>query len=313
MQTFAGLRTGICDRSTAFAVAVHGGASQWGGATPEQWAERAQRTQTELRLILRAAERLLGAGATALDVVEACVRAMEDSGVFNAGRGATINKTGAIELDAAIMDGATGRAGGIGAVRRVRNPVNAARIVMEQSPHVLLVGPEAESFVAARGAVVAEDDYFTGPGGDQPSGDTDTVGAVALDRNGCLAAATSTGGIRGKLPGRLGDAPLIGAGTFADQRVAVSGTGQGEYFMRMVLAHEVAAMMAYRGMGVREAVAAAIRERLGPAGGYGGLIAVDRDANVAMEMNTAFMPRGFVTHLRELVIATGCSCPSTLS
>lgn len=202
------------------------------------------------------------AGAAALDVVEAAVCAMEDSGVLNAGRGSTRNRDGEVQTDAAIMDGRGLRAGAVAAVRQLRNPVAAARLVMERSTHVLLAGADAERFAAGLGAVMVEAEYFRVPGDWRSPDDADTVGAVARDRGGDLAAATSTGGIFGKLPGRVGDSPVIGAGTYADNAAAaVSCTGQGEYFMRLVLAHEVAAMIRHGGLGLAQAASRAIRER----------------------------------------------------
>jgi beta-aspartyl-peptidase (threonine type) len=259
-----------------------------------------------LAAILAAARRALGDGAGALDIVEAAVRAMEDSGVLNAGRGSTRNRAGDVQMDAAIMDGRDGRAGAVAAVRHLRNPVGAARMVMERSPHVLLAGPDAERFAVELGADAVATDYFNATGVGVGAGDADTVGAVALDRAGNLAAATSTGGVFGKLPGRVGDSPVIGAGTFADNATAaVSATGKGEFFMRLVLAYDVAAMMRYGGLGLQEAAARAVRGKLAGAGGRGGLIAVDCSGAVAMEFNTAFMPRGFVTAAAEPVVAVG--------
>jgi isoaspartyl peptidase/L-asparaginase-like protein (Ntn-hydrolase superfamily) len=277
-----------------FALAVHGGASDLAGIDAARRRGFCAEAADLLDAILGAGAQALRGGATALDVVEVAVRAMEDSGCLNAGRGSTRNRAGEVQMDAAIMDGRTSLAGAVAAVRSVRNPVSAARLVMERSAHVLLVGPEAERFAVELGVERVEASYFRPV--DEPSGgDSDTVGAVALDANGNLAAATSTGGISGKLPGRVGDSPLIGAGTYADNATAaISATGHGEYFMRLVLAHEVAAMMRHGGVGIEEATRWAIDERLEPAGGRGGLIAVDRRGTVAMAMNTAFMPRGCV-------------------
>jgi isoaspartyl peptidase/L-asparaginase-like protein (Ntn-hydrolase superfamily) len=256
--------------------------------------------------ILGAGRRALERGAAALDVVEAAVLAMEDSGSLNAGRGSTRNRAGDVQMDAAIMDGSDGRAGAVAAVRHLRNPIAAARMVMERSPHVLLAGPDAERFAVELGAAAAASDYFRSQDSSIAPADADTVGAVALDRRANVAAATSTGGILGKLPGRVGDSPVIGAGTFAENATAaVSATGQGEFFVRLVLAHDVAAMMRYGGLGLAEAAARAIRDKLAGAGGRGGLIAVDRSGAVAMEFNTAFMPRGFVTAEREPIVAFG--------
>lgn len=277
-----------------FALAVHGGASDLAGLDAARRDALGGAAAELLYAILHAGEDALRRGVAALDVVEAAVRRMEDSGCLNAGRGSTRNRAGEVQMDAAIMDGRTSLAGAVAAVRTVRNPVSAARLVMDRSPHVLLVGPEAERFAAELGAERVEANYFV-PADEPSGGDSDTVGAVALDTQGNLAAATSTGGISGKLPGRVGDSPLIGAGTYADNATAaISATGHGEYFMRLVLAHEVAAMMRHGGVGLEEATRWAIDERLEQAGGRGGLIAVDRRATVAMAMNTAFMPRGFV-------------------
>jgi beta-aspartyl-peptidase (threonine type) len=283
-----------CTGRTSYAIVLHGGASDLVSLSAAERDSVGQVSTALLGAILAPAHSALERGASALDVAEAAVRAMEDSGQLNAGRGATRNRGGDVELDAAVMNGADGRAGAIAAVRNLRNPVSAARIVMEQSPHVLLVGADGERFVVARGAESVSSEYFRPRVAFRAPADSDTVGAVARDRDGNLAAATSTGGIFGKLPGRVGDSPVIGAGTYADNATAaVSATGQGEYFMRLVLAHEVAAMMRYGGLSVGEAVTGAIRDRLDVAGGKGGLIAVGADGSVAAGMNTAYMPRGW--------------------
>lgn len=221
---------------------------------------------------------------------------MEDSGLLNAGRGSARNRDGDVQMDAAVMDGQTGGAGAVAAVRHLRNPVCAARLVMERSGHVLLAGADAERFAVGLGAATVDSSYFVAPGEQRAPPDGDTVGAVARDLRGDLAAATSTGGIAGKVPGRIGDSPVIGAGTFADNAsVAVSCTGQGEFFLRLVLAHELAALMRHGGLALAPAAARAIHEDLARAGGRGGLIAVSATGEVAMEANTAYMPRGCVT------------------
>jgi len=278
-----------------FALALHGGASDLISVSEARRRAFEAQSITFLGELLVAGRAALARGASALDVVQACVCAMEDSGTFNAGRGATRNRAGDVQLDAAIMRGRDARAGAVAAIRHLRNPVTAARLVMERSPHVLLVGADAERFAADHGAEAVASDWFTTPGGTAPA-DADTVGAIALDVAGDLAAATSTGGTAGKLPGRVGDSPLIGAGTYADNgSIAVSGTGEGEYFMRLVLAYEVAALVRHAGVPLAEAARRAIHERLTPAGGRGGLIVVDRGGAVAMAQNAAFMPRGWVT------------------
>jgi isoaspartyl peptidase/L-asparaginase-like protein (Ntn-hydrolase superfamily) len=238
-------------------------------------------------------------GGSSLDAVTAAVVALEDDPLFNAGRGAVYNAAGKHELDASIMDGATLRAGAVAAVSRIRNPVLAARAVMENSPHVLLVGKGAEQFSHEHQLDLVPARYFhtdtrlraLKKGLKRHHG---TVGAVALDRHANLAAATSTGGYTGKLPGRVGDSPLIGAGTYADNAsCAVSGTGWGEAFIRVALAHEVSARMRHTGEDVMQASRAALRA-LVRIKGDGGLIALDRRGNIAMPFNSEGMLRACV-------------------
>lgn len=278
---------------SAFTLVAHGGAADLRTWPEARRARFFAAARVVLTALLQAGAGALAAGATALDVVEACVCALEDCAVFNAGRGAARSRTGEVQLDAAIMDGRDRSAGAVAATRRLRNPVRAARLVLERTPHVLLAGPDADAFCAAEGLPLVDSAYFAAePGG----GTGDTVGAVARDRHGNLAAATSTGGLAGKLPGRVGDSPLIGAGTFADNRsVAVSGTGLGEYFMRSVLAHEVAARVRHRGLPVRRAVDEAVHGELATLGGRGGLIAVSADGIPAIACNMQFLPRGVVS------------------
>jgi isoaspartyl peptidase/L-asparaginase-like protein (Ntn-hydrolase superfamily) len=267
--------------------------------------ERREREyRAELTAALHAGYAVLDGGGTSLDAVVAAVIVLEDSPLFNAGRGAVFNAAGRHELDAAVMDGATGRAGAVAGVRRVKNPVLAARAVMERTPHVLLAGPAADRFARAAGLTVVTPGYFsttaravalararasaTATAADRHG----TVGAVALDRSGNLAAATSTGGFTNKLPGRVGDSPLVGAGTYADNAsCAVSGTGSGEHFMRAVLAYDVAARMRYRGETLAEAARGALA-RVVALGGDGGLIAVDWSGNFAMPFVSEGMYRG---------------------
>jgi isoaspartyl peptidase/L-asparaginase-like protein (Ntn-hydrolase superfamily) len=257
-----------------------------------------------LTAALHAGYAVLDGGGKSLDAVVAAVILLEDSPLFNAGRGAVFNAAGRHELDAAVMDGATGRAGAVAGVRRVKNPVLAARAVMERTPHVLLAGPAADRFARAAGLTVVPPVYFSTTAravalararADAAATAADrhgTVGAVALDRYGNLAAATSTGGFTNKLPGRIGDSPLVGAGTYADNAsCAVSGTGSGEHFMRAVLAYDVAARIRYRGETLAEAACGALA-RVEALGGDGGLIAVDRAGNIAMPFVSEGMYRG---------------------
>ena len=257
-----------------------------------------------MREILPEAGARLRAGEAALDLVVDLVAAMEVSGLFVAGKGSCANQAGEVELDASVMHGPDLAAGAIAAARNIEHPVRLALAVMQHSPHVLLAGRGAEAFADQRGL-----ERISNPSGYYQSatlltaGDTaatesgalshGTVGAVALDRNGRLAAATSTGGTLHKQQGRVGDTPIIGAGTWADSRVAVSGTGQGEYFLRLSAARDVAARMAYAGADV-ESAARAVIDAIGDLGGDGGLIAVDHRGRIAMPFNSGGMKRGSV-------------------
>ena len=242
---------------------------------------------------------LLAGGGSSLDAVTAAVVALEDDPLFNAGRGAVYNAEGRHELDASIMDGATLRAGAVAAVSRIRNPILAARAVMEHSPHVLLAGRGAERFAKKHRLVFSPPSYFHTHARLEALKKNlkrhhGTVGAVALDREGNLAAATSTGGFTGKLPGRVGDSPIVGAGTWADNATcAVSGTGDGEIFMRTALAHEVAARIRHRGDALPAAAKGALAA-VARLGGEGGLVAVDRRGNIAMPFNSQAMLRACI-------------------
>jgi len=293
------------------AIAIHGGcgtlARDLQGET--QWEE----TRQHLAASLRAAWSILRRGGAALDAVEAAVVVLEDSPHFNAGYGAALTEAGEHELDASIMDGATLAAGGVCAVRALRNPVKAARAVMERSDCVLITGRAADEFGQRCGLDVVANDYFTTPrrvaalaalkaraqrGTIAPASEAErhgTVGAVALDREGHLAAATSTGGFNNKPSGRVGDSPIIGAGTYARDGVcAVSGTGQGEIFMRRVAAYDVAARMRYAGATLAEATSAVVFEDLHSHGIGAGLAAVDARGEVALPYNTLGMARGWI-------------------
>lgn len=285
---------------------IHGGAGTI--RREEMPAAREAEHHVALEAALAAGGAVLAQGGSALDAVEQAVRALEDCPLFNAGRGATFTAAGTIEMDAALMDGATLQAGAVAAVRRIRNPIAAARAVMERTPHVLLIGPAADDFAEAEGLALAPPEYFrtehrwqqlqAALAARRVALDHDlparmgTVGAVARDRDGRLAAATSTGGMTNKRAGRVGDSPLIGAGTWADAAVAVSCTGVGEAFIRCAAAHELSALMRHRGFPVRQA-AAEVAEILVPAnGGSGGLIAVDAAGEPAIAFGTAGMYRG---------------------
>jgi L-asparaginase / beta-aspartyl-peptidase len=285
-------------------IAIHGGAGVARGITPQG----AKRYEAGLERALLAGHLILESGGGSLDAVAAAVVELEDDPLFNAGRGAVYHAGEGHELDAAIMDGATLRAGAVAAVSRIRNPVLAARAVMEKSPHVLLAGRGAEAFARKHGIRFASPAYFhterrllaLRKGLLRHHG---TVGAVALDAQGNLAAATSTGGYTGKLPGRVGDSPIIGAGTYADNAsCAVSGTGLGEAFMRVVLAHEVAARMRLRREPLARAAAAALAQ-IARLGADGGLIGVDRRGNIAMPFNSEGMFRACIGRDGARVVA----------
>jgi beta-aspartyl-peptidase (threonine type) len=245
---------------------------------------------------LGAGSDVLEGGGTALDAVQAAVSSLEDCPLFNAGRGSVLTSDGRVEMDASIMSGADLRAGAVAVVSGVRHPVALARVVMEDTPHLLLAGTGAERLAGEHGLELCDDDWLvTERQRERWMTSKGTVGAVALDSGGHLAAATSTGGVRGQLPGRVGDSPLIGSGTYAEDGVcAVSATGDGELIVRVVLAAEVAALMRHRGLPLDEACKAAMRDRVAPLRGDAGLIALDPQGNVAMPANTTVMHRGLV-------------------
>lgn len=297
--------------NTTPVIAIHGGAGTIAAAAPN--AASAQPYREALHAIVAAAQAALLRGAPALDAVCLAVEMLEDCPLFNAGHGAVFTHDETHELDAAVMSGADLRAGAIAGVSHIRRPVRAARSVMEDGAHVLLAGAGAEAFARERGLEMVDPSYFStearrqqlhhARAGDRVSLDHDgaplaegskfgTVGAVALDVHGHLAAATSTGGMTNKRVGRIGDSPLIGAGTYADDATAaVSCTGSGEMFMRVVAAYDVCARMRYGGQTLQEATDAVVMQSLPPIGGRGGLIAVDRLGNVCLPFNTEGMYR----------------------
>ena len=287
------------------AIAIHGGAGTLPRAemTPAQ--EAAYRAG--LAAALDAGYAVLEGGGTSLDAVTIAVRMLEDDPLFNAGRGAVLTHEGTVELDASIMDGRTLAAGAIAGVAHIRNPIELARAVMEHSPHVMLIGTGAEEFAHTRNIAFVANDYFKTEtrkaqlrrvlvGDTRPANELSalgTVGAVARDQAGNLAAATSTGGMTGKRYGRVGDSPIIGAGTYADNgSCAISATGHGEYFIRTAVAHDICARVAYGGATLQEAADAVVMQRLAKLGGEGGIIAVDASGQVVMSFNSEGMFRG---------------------
>ncbi len=302
-------------------IAIHGGAGAITRAAMS--AEKEQLYLAELERIVSAGQAILAAGGSSLDAVTEAVRLLEECPLFNAGKGAVFTHQGTHELDACIMDGRTLDAGAICGVSHIRNPVLTARKVLENSPHVLFTGAGAEDFARASGQEMVEPAYFftqerydqlqraiaadTGVMLDHdgatlnasddpidPERKFGTVGAVAIDELGNLAAATSTGGMTNKQAGRVGDSPIIGAGCYASNNtVAISSTGTGEVFMRTVAAYDVAALMEYAGLTLAEATHKVVQEKLLPLGGSGGMIAVDKFGNVELPFNSEGMYRGF--------------------
>jgi beta-aspartyl-peptidase (threonine type) len=308
-------------KNRPFRMVIHGGAGTIlkEKMTPER--ERAYRDK--LTEALLAGHNVLKNGGSSLDAVEAAIKILEDSPLFNAGKGSVFTSAGTNEMDAAIMDGATLKAGSVASIKHVKNPISLARLVMEKSQHVMMTGEGAETFAKQNGVELVDEKYFfteerwkqlqeakekekqqekpvnkpdrkpSPPASeDQKYG---TVGAVALDKSGNLAAGTSTGGTTNKKYGRVGDSPIIGAGTYANNRTcAVSATGTGEYFIRAVVAYDISALMEYKGVSLKEAADTVVMKKVLQLGGDGGVIAIDKDGNIAMPFNTAGMYRGYV-------------------
>lgn len=299
------------------AIVIHGGAGAI--ARSALSAEQQQHYLQALRDIVACGQAILAAGGSALDAVTEAVRLLEECPLFNAGKGSVFTQQGTHELDACIMDGRSQDAGAVAGVAHIRNPILAARAVMEHSPHVLLCGSGAEQFAEQQGLTPVAADFFStdarwqqlerarasqqtlldhdGAAQENAPLDADrklgTVGAVACDLAGNLAAATSTGGMTNKRVGRIGDSPLPGAGCFSNPRVAVSCTGTGEIFMRTLAAGDVAALMAYGGLSLQQASDRVIFEKIPALGGSGGLIAIDAEGNIALPFNTEGMYRGY--------------------
>jgi beta-aspartyl-peptidase (threonine type) len=310
-------------RETKFVLAIHGGAGTIDRSKLTPALEREYRLALEQSL--QAGYDILKKGGSSLDAVEASVRVLEDDPHFNAGKGAVFTSAGTNELDAAIMDGKTLRAGAVASLKHIKNPISLARLVMEKSPHVMMDCAGAETFAKQMGVELVDQKYFyteerwqalqkmkaaekagSSAGKKFIISDQErhgTVGAVALDRSGDIAAATSTGGTTNKKAGRIGDSPVIGAGTYANNATcAVSATGDGEFFIRAVVGHNVAALMEYRGMRLGDAAQKAL-DKVKQLGGEGGLIAIDRQGNIAQPFNTSGMYRGSVDEKGTFAVA----------
>lgn len=302
-----------------FAIAIHGGA---GDELDNITAAEKEAHRASLARALETGRKLLAEGGRAIDAVEQTIRVLEDDPLFNAGRGAVFNAEGKHELDASIMDGATGQGGAVGAVRTVKNPISLARLVMTETPHVLLIGDGAEKFADEMGdrpqIARVPNAYFSTDHKRREwqlelervktlkakEGHRGTVGCVAADRHGHVAAGTSTGGLTNKRLGRLGDSPILGAGTFASNAsCAVSCTGTGEYYIRNSIAFHVSALMAYKGLSLDEATRHVIEKVL--PNDTGGLIAVDAAGQVSLRFNTSGMARATADHTGRILIELG--------
>ncbi len=312
-----------------FGIVLHGGA----GTILKKYMtpEKEKAYHDKLHEALEKGYSILEKGGSSLDAVEAAINIMEDSPLFNAGKGAVFTANGINELDASIMDGKTLSAGAVARVSHIKNPISLARMVMEKSPHVLLVGDGAEQFAKEHGVKLIDSKYFftkerwdalqkikeksknekkNKTGSIQKSFYSEpldemfgTVGVAALDKNGNLAAGTSTGGMTNKLYGRVGDSPIIGAGTYANNKTcAVSGTGWGEFFIRLNAAKDISDLMEYKGMSLKDAADEVIMKKLPALGGNGGVIAIDKDGNIAMPFNTEGMYRAYHLEGSEPVI-----------
>ena len=285
---------------------IHTGA---GNFTLAGIAERKDAMQAAMNDALMAGYHVLAGGGTSLDAVQAAIVILEDSPLFNAGKGAVFTHEGTNELDASIMDGATMKAGAVAGLEHIKNPIRLARLVMEKSPHVMMAGEGAEAFAKQQGVELVDQKYFytdrawkalqdalaaekkAAQAGDHHG----TVGAVALDQHGNLAAGTSTGGLTNKRFGRIGDSPIIGAGTYANNRsCAISSTGIGEFWIRYTVAHDICARVEYTHASIQAAADAVVHGELKPVGGEGGVIGLDPQGNVMMSFNTTGMGRGYV-------------------
>ena len=305
------LISGTAMAEQPIAIAIHGGA---GTIRAEQMTgDLETRYHDTLDEALMAGYQVLDSGGSSLDAVVAAIVILEDYPLFNAGKGAVFTNDGRNELDASIMDGRTLNAGAVAAVRHIRNPIELARLVLDESPHVMLIGEGAEKWAVSQDIELVPTEYFyteerwkqleRARSKDQITlSETDlhtekfgTVGAVALDRGGNLAAGTSTGGMTNKLWGRVGDSPIVGAGTYANNiSCAVSATGHGEYFMRSVVAYDICVQMEYKDLSLERAAHNVVMEKLVERGGEGGVIAVDVEGNVAMPFNSEGMYRAAI-------------------
>lgn len=294
-----------------YVLVIHGGAGTMD--RDKMTPEREHEYREKLNEALETGEEILSQGGTSLEAVKAAIVIMEDSPLFNAGKGAVFTNKKTVELDASVMDGKTLNAGAVAAITDIKNPIKAAFAVMEKSEHVLLAGEGASVFARDQGLEIVDNKYFytevrLNAVEKQIEEDKKkkygTVGAVALDKFGNLAAGTSTGGRSNKKYGRIGDSPIIGAGNYANNNTcAVSGTGHGEFFIRYVVGYDISALMEYKGMSLDEAANLVVNGKLVEVGGEGGVIAVDKYGNISMPFNTTGMYRGYVNSNGDKFIA----------
>jgi len=309
------------NQSENFGIVIHGGAGTM--SRKKMTKEMDLIYRKKLEEVIRAGHSILKNGGTSQEAVEKSINLMEDSPLFNAGKGAVLNSNGQIELDASFMNGKTLNAGAIVGVKTIKNPISAAIKVMENSPHVMFFGDGAEKFALKEGLEIVDPNYFfTQKRIDElkkvkleenkiSSSIKDelknlkfgTVGCVALDKNGNLAAGTSTGGMTNKKWNRIGDVPIIGAGNYANNKTcAISATGWGEFFIRNVAAYDISALMEYKGLKITEASKIVINEKVAKLGGDGGVIGIDKNGNIAMEMNTNGMYRAHMNSKGDIIV-----------
>jgi L-asparaginase / beta-aspartyl-peptidase len=299
-KNITGISTDTSVKKQEWAIVIHGGA---GNITRENITpELDKEYRAALQVALNTGKKILSEGGSALDAVEQAISTMEDNPLFNAGKGAVFTHDGKNELDASIMDGSNLAAGAVAGVTDIKNPITAARRVMTNSPHVMLAGSGASQFAKEQGLEIVPPSYFYTERRFNELQEilkkekNGTVGCCALDKNGNLAAGTSTGGMADKKYNRIGDSPIIGAGTYANNKTcAVSATGHGEYFIRWTVAHDISALMEYKGLTINEASELVVNDKLINAGGSGGVICVDKSGNVSMPFNSTGMFRGFAT------------------
>jgi len=299
------------DKTNNYVIVIHGGA---GYASPESISEQKQKLYIQkMTEAINAGKEILENNGTSIETVEKVISILEDSPLFNAGKGAVFTHQGTNEMDASIMDGKTLNAGAVAGVKDIKNPIKAARKVMTNSKHVLLSGKGASEFAKIQGLKIVDTSYFYTKSNwdylqkviekEDKKSKHGTVGCVVIDKHGNLAAGTSTGGMTNKKYGRIGDSPIIGAGTYANNNTcAVSCTGHGEYFIRYAVAYDMSAMMEYKGVDIGKAAIEIIMKKLKEAGGNGGLIAIDKNGEIVMVFNTPSMFRAYVKEGEEVKV-----------